>query len=241
MKSYQIHFISHGACEEIRKGAYIGTKDVELSAEGIEELKKLDSEFDYPGTPVIFTSPLKRCLQTCEIIYPSIKPIVIDQLRECSFGEWEGMTAEDLSKKEDFKKWLAGDTSVKPPKGESSADFTRRVCNIFRDIVDGLIKTGNTNCVIVTHGGVIMTLLSVYGLPQAKPFEWTMGDGCGFSMRVTPSLWMRDHVAEVYARLPYEKRKEEPYETEDYFGNDIVYFDKYNDDEINYDDDNLNK
>lgn len=223
MKSYQIHFIRHAACEETRKGEYVGTKDVALSKEGITELKKLDKEFDYPGTPVVFTSPLRRCLQTCEILYPAIKPIVINELRECSFGEWEGRTAESLSSNEDFKKWLAGDTSIKPPKGESGAEFTRRVCNIFKDIVDGLIKTGTTNCVIVTHGGVIMTLLSVYGLPQAKPFDWAMNDGCGFSLRVTPSLWMRDMVAEVYSRVPYEKEKDE------YDYDEIVYFDKYND------------
>lgn len=225
MKSYQIHFIRHGACEETAKGQYVGTKDVSLSKDGIAELRKLDDEFDYPGTPVIFTSPLKRCLQTCEIIYPAIKPIVINELRECSFGEWEGRTAESLSNNEDFKKWLAGDTSVKPPKGESGADFTRRVCNIFQDIVDGLIKTGTTNCVIVTHGGVIMTLLSVYGLPQAKPFEWAMNDGCGFSLRVIPSLWMRDRVAEVYSKIPYQKNKDE----DEYGYDDIVYFDKYDD------------
>ena len=225
MKSYQIHFIRHGACEETAKGQYVGTKDVSLSEDGIAELRKLDKEFDYPGTPVIFTSPLKRCLQTCEIIYPAIKPIVINELRECSFGEWEGRTAESLSNNEDFKKWLAGDTSVKPPKGESGADFTRRVCNIFQDIVDGLIKTGTTNCVIVTHGGVIMTLLSVYGLPQAKPFAWAMNDGCGFSLRVTPSLWMRDRVAEVYSKLPYKKNKDE----DEYGYDEIVYFDKYDD------------
>ncbi|MBQ3969318.1 MAG: histidine phosphatase family protein [Clostridia bacterium] len=225
MKSYNIHFIRHGACEETAKGIYVGTKDVSLSQEGIEELKKLDSLFDYPGTPVVFTSPLKRCLQTCEIIYPAIKPIVINELRECSFGEWEGRTAESFSNNEDFKKWLAGDTTVKPPKGESSAEFTKRICNVFSDIVDGLMKTGTTNCVIVTHGGVIMTLLAVYGLPQAKPFEWAMSDGCGFSIRITPSLWMRDKVCEVCSRLPYEKNREEY----DYDEEGIVYFDKYED------------
>jgi len=209
MKSYNIHFIRHAACEETRKGEYVGTKDVPLSSEGISELRKLDKEFDYPGTPVVFTSPLKRCIQTCEIIYPEIKPIVINELRECSFGEWEGRTAESLSSDENFKKWLAGDTTIKPPKGESGAEFTKRVCNIFKDIVDGLIKTGTVNAVIVTHGGVIMTLLAVYGLPQAKPFEWAMEDGCGYSLRITPMLWMRDRVAEVYARVPYEKNNDE--------------------------------
>ena len=206
MQSYNIHFIRHGACEESRKGIYVGTKDYPLSEEGKAELRKLDKEYEYPGTAVVFTSPLKRCLETCEIIYPAIKPIVIDDLRECSFGEWEGRSADSLSGNEDFKKWLAGDTFVKPPKGESGAEFTKRVCNIFQNIVDGLLKTKNTNSVIVTHGGVIMTLLSVYGLPQAKPFDWAMEDGCGYSMRVTPMLWMRDKVAEVYQRIPVEKK-----------------------------------
>ena len=228
MKSYRVHFIRHGACEETRRGEYVGTKDVSLSEEGIRELKELDEAFEYPGTAVLFTSPLKRCLETCEIIYPAIKPIVINELRECSFGEWEGRTAESLSGSEEFKKWLAGDTSVKPPKGESGADFTRRVCNIFQSIVDGLISTGNTDAVIVTHGGVIMTLLSVYGLPQAKPFEWAVEDGCGYSMRITPALWMRDKVGEVYSKLPVEKRADE-YEDESYkdefFGYDSVLFD----------------
>ena len=228
MKSYRVHFIRHGACEETRRGEYVGTKDVSLSEEGIRELKELDEAFEYPGTAVLFTSPLKRCLETCEIIYPAIKPIVINELRECSFGEWEGRTAESLSGSEEFKKWLAGDTSVKPPKGESGADFTRRVCNIFQSIVDGLISTGNTDAVIVTHGGVIMTLLSVYGLPQAKPFEWAVEDGCGYAMRITPALWMRDKVGEVYSKLPVEKRADE-YEDESYkdefFGYDSVLFD----------------
>lgn len=224
MKSYQIHFIRHGACEETRRGEYVGTKDVSLSKEGKEELKRLDSQLDYPGVPVIFTSPLKRCIQTCEIIYPALKPIIINELRECSFGEWEGRTAESLSSNKDFKKWLAGDTSVKPPKGESGSDFTRRVCNIFQDIVDGLIKTGNTNAVIVTHGGVIMTLLSVYGLPQAKPFDWAVEDGCGYSMRIIPSLWMRDRVGEVYARLPLKRKDDSEDYKREFFGDDAFFF-----------------
>lgn len=225
MKSYKIHLIRHGAFEEMEKGAYIGTKDVDLSKDGISELKKLDRDFIYPGTPVIFTSPLKRCLKTCEILYPAIKPIVIDQLSECSFGEWEGLTADDLSDNDEFKQWLAGSAEVKPPKGESGADFTRRVCNMFQDIVDGLVKTGNTECVIVTHGGVIMTLLSVYGLPQAKPFDWATECGCGYTLRVTPSLWMRDRVAEVISRLPYAKKEE--LSKEDFFGSSQAYFEDF--------------
>lgn len=204
MKSYIIHFIRHGAIDETLLGKYIGTTDVPLSDKGRLDLKKLDYEYRYPGTQVVFTSPLKRCTETCKILYPELNPLSITNLSECNFGEWEGKTAEELKSDPDFEKWLAGDNSVKPPRGESNADFTRRICRMFESIVEGLMKTGTTESVIVTHGGVIMTLLAVYGLPQAKPFEWTMDNGFGYSLRVTPMLWQRDKVCEVFQTIPME-------------------------------------
>lgn len=202
MKSYIIHFIRHGSIDDTLAGKCIGTTDAPLSDRGRMDLKKLDYEYKYPGTQVVFTSPLKRCTETAKILYPEQNPLVIDNLSECNFGEWEGKTADELKNDPDFKKWLAGDSSVKPPRGESNADFTRRVCKMFESIVEGLMKTGTTESVIVTHGGVIMTLLAVYGLPQAKPFEWTMDNGFGYSLRVTPVLWQRDKVCEVFQTIP---------------------------------------
>lgn len=204
MKSYNIHFIRHGEIAETQNGAYIGVTDVSLSDKGRAELNELDKNYRYPYAPVLFSSPLKRCLETCEIIYPDSTPITVDELSEINFGLWEGKTAEQLKDDELFKKWLSGDTSVKPPEGESSADFTRRVCLMFQKIVDGLVSTGHTEAVIVTHGGIIMTLMAVYGLPQAKPFEWACDSGCGYSIRVTPMLWQKDKVSEVYRTLPVD-------------------------------------
>lgn len=202
MKSYVIHLLRHGAIDDTLAGKYIGTTNPPLSDKGRKALQKLDSENKYPGTQVVFTSPLKRCTQTCKILYPEQAPLVIEDLSECNFGEWEGKTAEQLKADSDFNKWLAGDSSVKPPRGESNADFTRRICKMFESIVEGLMKTGTTESLIVTHGGIIMTLLAVYGLPQAKPFEWTMDNGFGYSVRVTPMLWQRDKVCEVFQQIP---------------------------------------
>ena len=207
MKSYVIHLIRHGAIDETLSGKYIGTTDPPLSDKGKMALKKLAFAHAYPQPPVVFTSPLKRCTQTCAVLFPERKPLVIANLSECNFGEWEGKTAEELKGSEDFQKWLAGDNSVKPPRGESNADFVRRVCKIFESIVEGLMKTGSTECAVVTHGGVIMTLLAVYGLPQAKPFEWAMENGCGYSVRVTPMLWQRGKVTEVFSRVPVAKEE----------------------------------
>ena len=202
MQSYVIHFIRHGDIEDTLKGKYIGTTDVPLSEIGKRNLREYDSKYIYPGTQVVFTSPLKRCTETAKILYPDQTPLVIDQLSECCFGEWENKSAEELKGNPDFEKWLAGSTDVKPPRGESGADFTKRVCLMFKQIVEGMMKTNNTEAVIITHGGVIMTILSVFGLPQAKPFEWVMDNGFGYSVRLTRMLWQRDMVAEVYQKIP---------------------------------------
>ena len=207
MKSYLIHFIRHGAIDETLSGKYIGATDVPLSEKGREALRQLDKEFRYPRAQVVFTSPLKRCTETCRILYPDISPLAIAALRECDFGDWEGKTADELKNEPDFERWLAGDNEVRPPDGESNASFVRRICRMFESIVEGLMKTGTTESVIVTHGGVIMTLLAVYGLPQAKPFEWVMDNGCGYSLRVTPMLWQRGKVTEVFTRIPMKEEE----------------------------------
>ncbi len=205
MKSYYIHFIRHGSINQTLQGRYIGATDVPLSDKGKNELRRYDATLAYPYAKVVFTSPLKRCTQTAKILYPDIEPLVIDQLSECHFGEWENKSAAELVNDELFKKWLAGEPGAKPPRGESNAEFTRRICLMFENIVDGLIKTGTTDAVIITHGGVMTTLLSVYGIPQAKPFDWVCDNGFGYSLRITPMLWSRDKVAEVFDRIPKEK------------------------------------
>ena len=209
MKSYNIHFIRHGEISPTLKGRYIGTTDVPLSDEGKVQIRKLNATMDYPYAKAVFTSPLKRCTQTAKLLYPDVEPLVIDQLMECNFGEWENKTADELGDDENFSKWLAGDNEVKPPRGESTADFTRRICIMFESIVNGLIKTGTTDAVIITHGGVMNILLAVYGLPQAKPFDWACDCGYGYSLRVTPALWMRDKVTEVYALIPKQREEDD--------------------------------
>lgn len=209
MKTYQIHLIRHGMTAENISGAYIGTTDVPLSKDGIDKLKEYNETFEYPGTPILYSGPLLRCIQTCNIIYPALKPTVIDGLTECSFGDWEGKTAAELAGDTLFAQWLANSRDIAPPNGETGSSFTKRICLTFEKLVSDLIKSGETTAVIVTHGVVITTLLSVYGLPQAESYRWQMDNGFGYSMRIIPSMWMRDKVAEVYDRIPCKKKEEE--------------------------------
>ena len=208
MQSYVIHFIRHGTTVEDNKGKYIGITNVPLSQKGIDDLKKYDSLYVYPHTPLLYTSPLLRCVQTCNVLYPNQRPIVLDGFSECSFGKWEGKSADELKNSPEFIHWLANSKDNRPPDGESGAEFTLRICRTFETLVNDLIRSRQTSAVVVTHAGVITTLLSVYGLPQAESYRWRMDNGFGYSVRITPLLWTRDKVIEVFGFCPKEKEND---------------------------------
>ncbi len=207
MKSYTIHLIRNGLTDENLEGRYIGHTNVEISQEGKDQLAQMKNELVYPPVNAVFTSPLKRCLQTAEILYPENKPLVIDGFIEYNFGEFENKTAEQLEKYEEFSRWLAGEKGVKPPYGESNEEFAARVCDTFEKVAEGLMKTGTTSAAIITHGGVIMTILAAFGIPEYPMHEWLTPNGCGFTVKVNPSLWMRAKKFEVFSEFPYEREE----------------------------------
>ena len=202
MKSYTIHLIRNALTDENLEGRYIGHTDVELGEEGRAQLLQMRDELIYPPVEALFTSPLKRCTETAKILYPDNKPIVIDGFIEYNFGEFENKTAEELKEHPVFPKWLAGEKGVEPPFGESNEKFEKRVRSTFEKVAEGLMKTGTTSAAIVTHGGVIMTLLAAFGIPEASMHEWLMPSGCGYTVRITPSLWSRGQKMEVFEELP---------------------------------------
>lgn len=210
--------IRHGITDGNINGQYIGSKDIPLNDVGIEQIRELDEKYVYPGAAAYFTSPMKRCKQTMELIYPDAKPIEIDAFRECDFGEFEGLTAEQLSGSRDFAEWLASDGHAAPPSGESGVEFGRRVCQAFEKIVEALMSTGIQSALLMTHGGVISTILAQYGLPEATMSEWAMDPGFGYSIRIHPQLWSSAKKVEVYQTIPLPKEDDEDdYESEYFF------------------------
>ncbi len=209
MQTYTIFLIRHGAVEETTRGRYIGRTDVPLSSQGRAALKEISDSFGYPHADKIFSSPLKRCTDTCSIIYPGRDVQTVSALSECDFGEWEGKSAADLAGDPAFAQWLQNSDKTPPPGGESGKEFAARICRGFERIVERMSAEHTGTAAIVTHGGVIMTLLSVYGLPQAESYRWRMDNGYGFAVRVTPMLWMRDRVMEVFDTVPFAPKPEE--------------------------------
>ena len=202
MQSYVIHLIRHGAIEETLKGKYIGSSDVHLSKKGREDLVNIRETVGYPYPQKLYSSPLVRCIETCELLFPEMEINQLHSFSECNFGEWEGKGAVELSGDPRFGEWLKNSDQTPPPGGESGKDFASRICRGFERLVETMSAEKITEATVVTHGGVIMSLLSIYGIPQAPSYQWRMDNGYGFSVRVNSFLWMRDRVVEVFDTCP---------------------------------------
>lgn len=208
MKTYTIYLFRHGLTKGNLKAQYIGHTDLPLTTDSISALRNIKAHHHYPKVQAVFSSPLKRCIDSANIMFPENNPLVINDFIEYDFGEFEGCTAEDLKDNEDFKEWLRGDMYAKTPYGESNAQFFARICSAFEKIVDGMAKSGTETAAIVGHAGVLMAILSCYGLPEAPMAHWQMEAGYGFKLRITPSLWMQANKVEVADTAPISAKKD---------------------------------
>lgn len=211
MKTYTIYLFRHGLTKGNLNAQYIGHTDLALTTDSISNLKSIKAHKHYPDVDAVFSSPLKRCMDSAKIMFPKSNILVIDDFIEYNFGEFEGLTAEELKDNADFKNWLHGDIYAAAPFGESNAQFSHRICDAFEKVIDGCVKTGTNTIAIVGHAGVLMTILACYGLPEAPMAHWQMDAGYGYKLRLTPSLWMQARKIEVIDTAPVslEELKEE--------------------------------
>ena len=198
MRTLKIHLIRHGATDANYDGRYIGCKtDLPLAPEGLNELRLLKDDIDYPEIERLYSSPMLRCRQTGAVLYPDFEPVTVEELKEYDFGSFENKTAAELESNPSFIPWTSGRLSA-PPGGEDNSEFIKRICVGFNKIVLDMIESGLTESAVIMHGGAIMMLLGVSAVPRSKPVEWTADNGRGYSVRVTPSLYHKSGVIEVY-------------------------------------------
>ncbi|SFA92737.1 alpha-ribazole phosphatase [Acetitomaculum ruminis DSM 5522] len=134
---------------------YIGVTDEPLCEEGIRLLK----ERCYPKADILFTSPLKRCIMTAQIIYPDMEYEIIDDLKECNFGEFENKNYKELSGNENYQKWIDSNGMMPFPGGEAHEDFTKRCIKGYEKAIAIAQNKGFANLAIVAHGGTIMSIM----------------------------------------------------------------------------------
>jgi alpha-ribazole phosphatase len=98
---------------------YQGSKDIPLCSFGEDEAAQWKNFMPEPTW--IFSSPMKRAVATAEILFPGKKIIFVPQLKELSFGDWEGKLLSEVEQDQmDFR-----GLDFAPPVGESLREATR--------------------------------------------------------------------------------------------------------------------
>lgn len=203
MLTYRIHLLRHGRTQGNQEGRYIGRTDIGLSDEGVAELERLRDFYEYPKAEMVVTSPLQRCVQTSDILYPDTYTEQWEDFIECDFGQFEGKTAQELEGDERFREWIDSGMRLVPPGGESSDEMSQRVVRGMHRLFKRMMDESMHSVSLITHGGVITLLLYSLGLPKRDLKECVVSNGCGYTVLMTPQLWMRDGAFEIYGVAPY--------------------------------------
>ena len=219
MRTYKLHLIRHGETQGNREGRYVGRTDLPVCREGLAQLEELAERYEYPTVTQLYTSPLTRCRQTAEILYPDLEAEPVEEFQELDFGQFEGKGIEELKEDPRFLHWLKN-SHEGPPDGESGHAFAGRLTDGLNRIFARMMKEGCTSAALIPHGGVIMTLLSLYGLPEAEMGRWVTENGMGYTLLLTPQMWMQQNRFEVYGLVPDALEREEPEEDPDWLWSD---------------------
>lgn len=98
-----IHLVRHGETAWSRTRQHTGVTDLSLTDEGIRQVHELAPLLAPIGPVTVFTSPLTRARQTCELTGLGGDAIVDERLREWDYGSAEGRTTAEI--REEIPGW----------------------------------------------------------------------------------------------------------------------------------------
>ena len=179
----RILLVRHGHVEGMSPERFRGRRDVDLSELGTRQAQATAQRIAREWRPVaIYTSPLRRCLQTAAAIGAAcgLAASVLDDLNDVHYGEWEWHTHEEVRARwpELFECWFHAPQLVRFPQGESLQDLGARMANVLRFVRE---RHADETIVVVGHSGGNRALL-LQTLDQPLSAYWRLGqDPCSVS------------------------------------------------------------
>lgn len=209
----EVILLRHGQTAGNLAGRYIGRTDEPLCPEGILRVRQMGA---FPGIACVFASPMRRASQTAAILFPNAEQVVYDDLREMDFGDFEGRSADEMETDEAYRKWVDGGCLGACPNGESTAEFSSRICTAFDKIIRKAIMTRNSSgnstgnekdryggdcVVVVAHGGTIMAVMQKFARPSRDYFDWHVKNGSGWRASLDENKWETDPALTDYEMM----------------------------------------
>lgn len=166
--------LRHGLTAGNMEKRYIGRTDEPLCDAGIKALEGLR----IPTCELLLSSPMLRCVQTAEVLFPGQEAEIIHDFRECDFGDFEGKNYAELNGNQDYQKWIDSGGEMQFPGGERPADFKERCCRAF---ISATKAAGEIRSMaMIVHGGTIMSVLERFAVPRKGYYDWSVPNGHGY-------------------------------------------------------------
>jgi alpha-ribazole phosphatase len=183
MKEIKLYLIRHGKTYCNEKQIYCGKSDVNLSENGVIELRKSLKNIQYPKCDFYFTSGAKRANQTLEILCPNVKYHILEKFFEYNFGDFELKGYKDLKLLKEYTSWIDDEEgNIKCPNGESKTEFRKRIKSAFKELIKYLIRENMQTALGVIHGGSIGMILEMLYSNNKKFYEWQPKNGEGYKL-----------------------------------------------------------
>lgn len=155
-----IYLIRHGEVAWNSEGAYVGSTDLPLNDTGRSQAKRLADWLSSREIATVYSSDLSRALETAQIIAAphNLRVVSDNRLREINYGEWEGLTSEQIAEKypELFNQWRENAADIIVPGGESINQMLERAYSAFMEAAYSHIEG---NIVMTAHKSVNRTIL----------------------------------------------------------------------------------
>lgn len=159
----KIYLTRHGETEWNKELRMQGWKNSNLTEKGIEDAKSLGKHLKNIDFDLIYSSPLKRALDTAKYIrgIKDTKIVINENFKEMNFGLWEGMNEEELTKQypKEYEIFLQKPQLFKPFGGETFIEFVQRVEKGLYDVIDS--NSNTDNILIVAHAVVIKAIMKI--------------------------------------------------------------------------------
>lgn len=140
-------------------------------------LRRMMEASAYPADGAVFSSPMKRCIETARLIYPASEPHLIDGLRECDFGDFEGKTYAELCNNSAYQRFLDSGGNGVIPNGESTECYKKRCLTAFAEILR-FTEADTEQTIVICHGGTIMAILERYHQEKKSFYDYQV-ENCG--------------------------------------------------------------
>ncbi len=170
MSLRRLVMLRHGETVGNSSVRYHGAADVPLSDQGRSQVRAAAEGLRQEVFDLVVASPLRRSWEAAVLLAGGAPVRIEDGLREIHFGRWEGLTAEEIERRDPvlYREWRARAPGFEFPGGEIRAEFRARVLAAFERVA----ASGASSALLVGHKGVIRTIgeqLLGEPLPDEEP------------------------------------------------------------------------